>query len=301
MINRKKAPLILFVFNRPEHTGRMLESLQQNDEIEEHDIIIFRDGPRNEADIQKVEEVDQLLEGINFCKEKRIIKSEENKGLASSIIHGVSTVLKEYGKGIVVEDDLILHPQFVHYLNLGLDVYREHKDIAGICGYTFPIKDELRNRLGSDTFLLPRPASWGWGTWLDRWSNVDWEVSDYDTFKADKQLQQKFNSKGGNDMTPMLIKQQMGLNSSWAIRWTYHHFKNDLKSVFFKNSLVNNIGNDGSGTHSPKTAKYQVAFHESTELEISTDPIYSEALVKDLSRIFDISMVRKVINWLTLK
>lgn len=300
MIETQKAPLILFVFNRPDHTRRMLESLRQNEGIEEHEIIVFRDGPR-EQDIEKVNEVDNLLGSIDFSKTLEVIQSNENKGLANSIIEGVTNVLNKYGKCIVIEDDLILHRQFVQHIDEALNVYSNRKDIAGICGYTFPIKSVLKKTLNTDTFLLPRPASWGWGTWNDRWSEVDWEVTDFQNFKRQKKLQHRFNAKGGNDMTPMLIKQQMGLNNSWAIRWTYHHFKHNLNSVFFKNSLVNNIGNDGSGTHSPKTSKYMVEFHKTEKLVISENPVYKEEIVKDLSRIFNISLIRKLINWLTLR
>lgn len=41
--------------------------------------------------------------------------SENNKGLADSIIGGVSQVINQYGKVIILEDDIVLSNNFYHF------------------------------------------------------------------------------------------------------------------------------------------------------------------------------------------
>src|ERR1700730_8509030 len=117
------APIVLFVYNRPEHTRRTLSYLQKNLLAEESRLYIFSDGPKADDDKAKVEQVRQLIKEVTGFKALKIINRKENLGLANSIISGVTQLVNEYGKVIVFEDDLLSSPYTLQYFNEALTRY----------------------------------------------------------------------------------------------------------------------------------------------------------------------------------
>ncbi|MCL6605976.1 MAG: glycosyltransferase [Paenibacillus sp.] len=259
------APVLIFVYARPEHTIQTIDSLASNYLANETDVYIFSDAAKNEKSSEKVKLVRNYIDTLpekKLFKSVKIIKSESNKGLANSIISGVTEVVELKGKVIVLEDDLESSPDFLSYMNGALDFYEKNKQIWSISGYTFNIK--YPNNYKSEVYLSYRGCSWGWATWKDRWNTVDWTVADYITFKEDKRLQQKFN-RGGRDMSNMLDAQMDGKIDSWAIRWCYSQSKLDKYTIYPTVSRIKNIGLDGSGTHSGISTRYDAYLNRSTE------------------------------------
>lgn len=243
------APVALFVYGRPEHTRRTLISLRDNVGAQGVDLHIFSDGPRDDSMRQRVELVRSealSLESRGWFRSVTVNASAENRGLAGSVIAGVSALLSRYDSVIVLEDDLLLSPAFLEFMNRGLLAYKEHPLVWSLTGFSPEIGiDRLQ---GSDVFLSPRGGSWGWATWRDRWSLIDWNVSDYREFECSLRRRRAFN-RGGRDLSAMLDAQMDGRIDSWAVRWCYSEFCNDMYTVYPASSLVSNIGLDGSGTH----------------------------------------------------
>jgi hypothetical protein len=229
------APIVIFAFNRPEALQKLLDSLRMNPFYEESDKYIFIDGPRCEEDKAKVDEVVTIARKVA----SNISISSVNRGLGNSIIAGVSTIIAEYGKAIVLEDDLICAPNFLSYMNQALDFYENDNKIISICGYGLKIK-RPRGYVG-DVYLLGRSSSWGWATWKDRWEQIDWDIQDWNEFSSNKQMRRAFN-KNGSDMYSMLKGYMEGKNHSWAIRFCYNQFKLGKYSICPFISKVDNIG-----------------------------------------------------------
>ena len=185
--------------------------------------------------------------------------SEKNKGLAASVIAGVTEIINQYGRVIVLEDDLLTTTDFLEYMNEALDFYKDNPKIWSISGYSF--FDPKSLKYPHDVYMGYRGCSWGWATWKDRWELTDWEVSDYKKFKYNPFLRHKFTISG-NDMPGMLDCQMKGFISSWAIRWCYQQNKLQMYTVFPKYSKIQNIGTDGSGTHSGNNHKYDAVIEE---------------------------------------
>ncbi len=257
------APVVLFVYNRLDHTMNVIESLSKNLLANETDLYIFSDAAKTEKGLEKVEAVRQYIRKTdwreNFQK-VTIVEAEKNKGLAKSIIGGVTSILEEYKKVIVVEDDLVLSPYFLQYMNDALDYYKDVQDVWSISGYSFPMKS--LSKYPHDIFYSYRGSSWGWATWLDRWVKTDWEVKDYPRLMADKEWQKRFN-RGGADLTGMLGMQMEGKINSWAIRWVFTQSNLGMYTVYPKHSYILNDGCDGSGTHVGTTAEYRTDIEES--------------------------------------
>lgn len=243
------APVVVFVYNRDEHASRTLLHLSKNVLANESDLFIFCDNAKNEKAVEKVDATRRVVDefaGNSIFKNVTVIKAEKNKGLAASIIGGVTDIINRYGKVIVVEDDLITSPDFLTYMNDALDFYENNPKVWSISGYTFPLKS--LNKYPHDIYMSPRGCSWGWATWKDRFEKVDWDVRDFEDFKKSKERQRHFN-EGGVDMTRMITDQVNGRINSWAIRWCYQESKENMFTVYPVHSRVKSIGCDDSGTH----------------------------------------------------
>lgn len=244
------APVVLFVYNRLEHTIDVIESLAKNELSKDTDLYIFSDAAKSEKGLEKVNEVRNYIRKEEWKKAFRSVKielAEQNKGLAKSVIDGVSGIIEKYGQVIVVEDDLILSPYFLNYMNGALEYYKNDSQIWSISGYSFPMK--RLKKYPHEVFYSYRGCSWGWATWKNRWETVDWQVADYEKFKDDEEWKARFN-RGGVDLSGMLKMQMEGAIDSWAIRWCFAQSNQDMYTVYPVNSYLKNAGCDGSGTHS---------------------------------------------------
>ncbi|MCU0448032.1 MAG: glycosyltransferase [Microscillaceae bacterium] len=285
-------PIILFVYNRPEHLKKTVESLAKNPLAKESDLLIFSDGAKNPSDAVKVNQVRTYLPHIQGFKTIHIEHRTENWGLAKSVIGGVSEVLAQHPAAIVLEDDMVFAPNFLNFMNDALTFYQNHSQIFSISGYTFPIK--IPQDYSPDVFISSRASSWGWATWQDRWAKADWQVSDYQSFIKNKSLQKQFN-QGGVDLSLMLKKQHLGVIDSWAVRWTYAHFKHQAYCLYPTQSKINNIGTDDSGTHSRTTNKYQVNL-QTTDYQLISEISINAQISQHLRLFFRPSLFRRLLN-----
>lgn len=249
----KFAPIIVFAYNRADKLERLLQSLEKNQNIEEMELYIFVDIPDNKSrkDIYYNQEVIEFIKKyseISECfRSIQVEVARKHKGLANSIISGVSQIIQRYGKVIVLEDDLEVSNDFLDYMQRGLSFYKNDKSVWAVGGYCPQMN--ILNRYKNDVFLAPRVESWGWGTWKDRWDRTDWQVTSYKKFERDIFGKAIFNL-GGNDLTDMLKHQMEDKNfDSWAIRWCYQEFLERKYSIYPRESRVIHCGNDSRATH----------------------------------------------------
>ena len=250
--NCKYAPVVAFAYNRADKIIRCLESVERNAEAKETDLIIYCDGAKSEKDLARVEETRKDLcsykDKAGFSSVK-IVEVPQNKGLAKSIIEGVTEVIEQYGKVIVVEDDLVVSKKFLEYMNGALEFYEGNPNVGAISGYTYPL-DGLKD-YPKDVYLLHKGDCWGWATWKDAWDKASWADVNYDEYFKDGDLRRRFeNTENGWDL--LMVLQYQGKISSWAVRWVLSLLKRDLWTLYPKDSYVTNEGFDGSGTHSNK-------------------------------------------------
>ncbi len=239
------APIALFVYNRPEHTRRTLASLQKNELAAESRLFIFSDGPKTDADKAKVDEVRALLTEVTGFKAVKVITRKENMGLANSIIIGVSQLVSAFGKVIVFEDDLISSPYTLEYFNEGLTKYQQDDQVMHIGAYMYPLEDKTL----PETFFYRIATSWGWATWARAWKNFE---PDIDKLMAGFDVEQKYDFSIEYTMNfwKQMEEFKAGRNNSWAIRWYASIFLNGGFALHPAQSLVHNIGHDGTGVHS---------------------------------------------------
>ncbi len=247
------APIALFVYNRPQHTERTIKFLKQNELASESRLFVFSDGFKSGADEAGVLEVRDLLKNIDGFKSLEVIERKENMGLADSIISGVSRLSNEYGQVIVFEDDLISSPYTLTYFNEALNRYRNEEKLMHIGAYMYNLQDTQLPQ----TFIYRAATSWGWATWSRAWQhfepNIDKLMGQFDSSKK-----AAFSIEHSMNFWKQMQDFKAGRNNSWAIRWYASIFLKGGLTLNPAQSLVNNIGHDGSGIHSGINDIYNV-------------------------------------------
>lgn len=239
------APIAVFAFNRPEHLRGTIESLKRCTGFSDSPVYVFADGPRSDSDRPAIEATRSVAHQLlGHCAEMRF--SDENLGLSRSILKGVNELLQRYGKVIVVEDDLLLATDFLTFLNAALTFYAKDERILQISGHMYEVFEFYER---NESLLLPITTTWGWATWSRAWEAFDPEATGWETLKADQALRHRFNLDGNYDYANMLERQMAGYRQSWGICWYWSVFRAGGMSCFPPQSLVANVGMDGSGTH----------------------------------------------------
>lgn len=253
------APVVLFVFNRPEHTRKALQALSEADCAMETTLFIYADAPKdnsNDEVYNSVYEVRNILKEKKWCGNVNIIEQTENKGLAKSIISGVSEVVNKYGTVIVLEDDIIVSKGFLKYMNDALQLYENEDRVMHISGYTYPYTTNVR--LKSDTYFLRIYSCWGWATWKRAWIHFNDSTDYHLSLLNSNDKIKKFNLDGFGDYYNQLILNQKALINTWAVKWYSSWYHTGGFSLFPYSSLTQNIGHDGTGIHSFSTNHFDV-------------------------------------------
>lgn len=237
------SPIALFVYSRPRHTRQTVEALLLNSQAKDSDLYIFSDAPKSDAAKVAVEEVRSYIKQVTGFKKVVIVERDSNWGLANSVIDGVTRLCDEFGKVVVLEDDLVVSPHFLEFMNSGLDRYEHDEKVMQIAGYMFPV--DLKTH--DDALFLPFISSWGWATWRRAWQYFDSEARGYQQLKDSSVMRNQFDLDGNYKYFTMLKSQQNGKTNSWAIRWYLSVFLNKGLALYPKQTMVQNVGFDGTG------------------------------------------------------
>ena len=236
------APIILFTYRRAAHTRRCIESIKKSALAKDSVLYIFSDAPKGSADIADVLAVRSYIKTISGFKNVVIEEAPENRGLANSVIYGVGKVLEEHGRAIVLDDDLVLSPYFLSYMNEALEMYKDEEDVININSHILTSPMTF-----SDNFLISFANSWGWATWKRGWAYFE-----PDAQKLLSQIEEQGRTSEfdmGYHFTRMLREQCQGKINSWAIRWNASMFVNRKLSLNVGRPLVVNGGFGAGATH----------------------------------------------------
>lgn len=249
------SPIVLFVYNRPEHTLQTLEALKNNEGASESILYIYADGPKDKADaenLQKIEETRNVLKQSKWCKEVHIIERTSNIGLAANIIDGVTTVVNKHEKVIVLEDDIVTSTGFLKYMNDALHFYKDRKEVMHISGFMYPHEETL-----PETFFFKVALCWGWATWKSSWSSFNSNAIGLWKEIKEKDLLQEVNKFGSDYLSSQLAHNISGRLNTWFIKWHVSVILEGGYTLYPSTSLVNNIGFDDTGVHNGATDHFE--------------------------------------------
>lgn len=275
------APIVLFTYNRPFHLRQTVEALQKNELATESELFIFSDGPKPGSE-EKVKEVREYIRNIKGFKKITIIERDKNWGLANNIIDGVTRIVNEYGKIIVLEDDLVTSPYFLRFMKEALEMYKDEEKVMHISGYMYPIKTD---GLG-DTFFIRPTSCWGWATWSRSWKYFK-KDPDYYIKVFDKSMIKDFNLNNSYDYFKQIILNKKGKINTWAIFWYASVYLQDGLSLHPRYSFVRNVGFDEEGTHCKIGAAYDISeLNNCTSMFFLSEVKENEKAKKALEKFF---------------
>lgn len=259
------APVALFAYKRLDHVRRCLASLKANRFATDANLFVFCDGPKSIFEKPAVDSVRAYIKHFTGFRTMDIIERTENLGLAGSIITGMKDMLVRHDEVIVVEDDLVMSPHFLAYMNDGLRTYQDEERVASIHGYMFPVGKRL-----PETFFLPGADCWGWATWNRAWNMFEPDGEVLLRELEGRNLMDAFDLHGAYKFSDMLRRQIAGKNDSWAIRWHASAFVRGMLTLYPGQSLVRNTGHDRTGTHTGTSTIFDV---ELASDGVRVDPI----------------------------
>ena len=247
------SPIIIFTYNRIDHLDTLIRSLKKNNLFADSKVFVFSDGPKNEIDKKKIENIRIFLKKNLPILKSEIIERDVNLGLSRNVIGGITDAFKTYDQLIILEDDLEVSPFFLNYMNDALNMYKSIDNVASISGYMYPIDPK---KFSNDYFFLNLVESWGWGTWKRAWKNFEIDSSKLLKEIDERKLVKDFNFSSGISYYKMLKDNIKGANDSWAVRWYASTFLKNMNTLFPSKSFIRNTGIDNSGQNCNYTTVY---------------------------------------------
>lgn len=283
------SPIVLFVYNRPWHTRRTIEALLGNDLASASRLVIYSDAPKDDNAVQGVNEVREYIHTVTGFRDVTITERDTNWGLSKSVIEGVTGVIQEHGKIIVVEDDIVTSPYFLKFMNEALDFYQHQSGVWHVSGWNYPVESNHPE----DTFLWRVMNCWGWATWADRWSlfekNAEKLVREWN-----KDDIKRFNLDGATNFWWQVEANYSGQINTWAIFWYATIFRNNGLCLNPAQTFVDNIGHDGSGVHCGNRKPYIDSSNQSDTFSFPTAISESEQYLKKIKHHLHTPLLRRI-------
>ena len=240
------APIVIFTYNRPDKTLKVIESLKKNQLAKYSNLYVFCDGinKSKKDDFFKVNCVIEIIKNTDGFKNIKLIQRNKNLGLYKNITLGLDYIFKKNKKAIILEDDIIVSPNFLKYMNDSLIMYENDNEVGSICSNLSKNKEKLPS-----TFFLYHQDCWGWGAWRRSWKLFDHNNKRLLKKIKDQGLEKKFNFENKYNFTRLLVGNQLK-KRSWAVNWYASLLVHKKLSLYSSIPMSKNIGLGENSTNS---------------------------------------------------
>ena len=271
MTEKKLAPVVLFVYNRPEHTLKTIAALKANGLALQTDLFIYADGARSSHHQPSVDTVRECIANIEGFKSVTVTASQSNRGLTASIVGGVTAIVQQYGQVIVVEDDIVVSPAFLDYMNDALTYYKNNDKVWHVAGWGYPTQFDTEK----DVFFYRLMQCWGWATWSDKWVHFEMDAQALHE-RFDNSRRKRFNIDGYDRIWNQVKHNRSNNINTWDVFWYATIFERNGLCVCPTKSFVRNIGH-GDGVHCKDTR-----FVDNDELNTKQHITFEDDLVENM-------------------
>lgn len=257
---KQSSPILVLVYDRLACLKKCIASLQLCKEAEQATIYISSDAAYKSADEEKIDEVRNYIKTITNFKEVIPIFHEKNMGLLGSYNFATTQIFKTHQSFIFLEDDIIVAPNFLEFMNKGLKFYENDPRVIAISGFSHSVFFDVEPKLKSQVYFTNRWCPWGFATWKNK--ILEFEKLSNITLRKDlssKEFVQKLDKIGIDLLTAFKIKCYRNETLVLDYYYVYNMIKNNFYTVTPYTTKTFNLGNDGNGTRTQKNEKY-VAF-----------------------------------------
>lgn len=230
------APITLFVHKNPERATAILNALRKCDLAKRSTLTIYCDGPQSPREIADVQHVREIARNAGGFKGIDVIECVDFQGRSRLLVDGVTKTVSRHGKVIVVEDNLLVSPPFLRFMNEGLEKFAEDDRLISVCGFTYNLQAQL-----PETFLLKGAHCWGWATWQREWElfcpNPDKLVDEL----IEREQVYSFDGGGAEPLSQALQESGSDHQAMWSLCWMASALLHDKFTVYPGRTLVVNI------------------------------------------------------------
>lgn len=241
-------PVVIPTLCRYEHFKNLIESLTKCNNADKTEVIIGLDYPPSEKYIDGWKKIKDYLPKITGFKKITVIESEKNVGSVENTKLIRNEAYKTYDAHIFSEDDNIVAPAFLDYMNWALNTYKNNNSVLIVSGYVNPYWkiDSKSNVLIHNRYF----SAWGCGFWKNKIPLFENKITK-DFF---------INCLKRKNIINKLLKSPRNLISFQSVLFEDNVYPMDVTRSLFcyiedkyflmpKQSLVRNCGWDGSGEH----------------------------------------------------
>lgn len=276
---KKKKPVIIILYNRPKHTEKLFNSIINAKNYNRFNFYVFCDGAKNQNDIEKINEIKTIVKSFKKKINIKTFYRKKNIGLILNITNSINSVLSKNNFAIILEDDLVLHKNFFNFMDVSLEKYKKNDNVFQISGYSYPIKNYNKKH-----YFLSLSSCWGWAITARNWKNFAKFLNNkkllmfyYLKIKKNSSIKNSFNYGNSYNYFSMLKKFFNNKVNSWGIIFYLYLFVENKLTLFPNNSLVRNIGFDGSGNHKSKNNLFNSEF-QNTNLSNFPDKVVEKSI-----------------------
>lgn len=240
------SPILFLIFNRPDTTQRVFEEIRK---ARPPRLYVAADGPRQSRIGEKklCEQARAIIYKVDWpCAVKTLFR-DENLGCGKAVSQAITWFFDHEEEGIILEDDILPHPDFFPYCDELLEKYRDDDTVGIISGHNsvgYPLNRETTYGF----FTIPR--IWGWATWRDRWYKYDYDLKNVKW----SDLRQSLQTVG---FTPDMIRfwKMIYLEmkdhriNTWDFQWSIILMADGKINPTPYSNITKNIGFDDRATH----------------------------------------------------
>jgi hypothetical protein len=242
----QKTPILFIAYTRTKYLKKSITNI-----MNEKDRLIYVSIDKVEhQQKKKFEENSKLISDIKKLSNYKIIIhiNDEHLGLRKNVKESVSRVLEKHSKIIVCEDDVVVDINGLRIFDYLLDRYENEPRVAHVSIYNRVPIDQVSNS-NDDVRFSNIPETYIWGTWKNKWTYYDDNLSKNLKILKLKNIKQKVGTWIGAITWKLHIwEAKVGIVDSWAYRWLAALWLNNLICITTNKNYVKYYGHE-KGTH----------------------------------------------------
>jgi hypothetical protein len=292
-MSRNLAPIVVYTYSRLTHLQKTIAALRQNYLAGQSTLYVVSDAPKTEAHKPLIDKVREFADSISGFREVVRIYRDRNLGTPASIHQAEEQVINDHGSVISMEDDNVSSPNYLDFLNGGLEAYRDDPSAFSICGFCPPIPIPVG--FTSEYWFHRWNMSWGYALWKEKYYRIYPLINQLDEFKREGLLR-KVRAQGGLCITDSLKldyrKKRIYPDSILCAKM----IREGMYSVLPAISKIRNTGSDGTGVSGSRLAGKYHANEDGrpvTDFHFGGKPEMNDLLVAEAIKFYNGSFITR--------
>lgn len=239
-------PIAYIIFNRPCQTRATFALIRAQQPVK---LFLIADGPRlgHSTDDERCQEVRKIVEEIDWPCEVQHNYADQNIGCKQRVITGLNWVFESVEQAIILEDDVLPHPDFFFFCEELLSRYKNDDRVACITGDNF----QNGHWRGDASYYFSKYSHiWGWATWRRSWMKNNPSLSFWPEWKKSlewhKQMPDCLERGYWEQIMDKMYNNEI---DTWDYPWTASIWYQGGLIATPNMNLVTNIGFGPDATH----------------------------------------------------